>query len=284
MLMEAGPPSSEEATVAVEELSAISRRNNVTVSGNPNGRAIVFAHGFGCDQSAWRLVTPAFLADYKVIVFDHVGAGSSDASAYSLWKYDSLLGYADDLLEILDELDVTDVVYVGHSVGGMIGVLAANRDPSRFGALVLITPSPRYINAPGYEGGFEVEDINSMLDDLDSNYFGWSSVMAPLMMGNPDRPELGDELTENFCSTDPTIARHFARVTFLSDNREDLPLVSTPTLILECSADIVAPAAVGRYVHQQIAGSTLVTLAATGHIPNLSAPDALADAILAYLK
>ncbi|WP_347232340.1 alpha/beta hydrolase [Cryobacterium sp. TMT2-42-4] len=284
MLMEAGPPSPEEATVAVEELSAVSRRNNVTVSGNPNGRAIVFAHGFGCNQSAWRLVTPAFLADYKVIVFDHVGAGSSDASAYSLWKYDSLLGYADDLLEILDELDVTDVVYVGHSVSAMIGVLAANRDPSRFGALVLITPSPRYINAPGYEGGFEVEDINSMLDDLDSNYFGWSSVMAPLMMGNPDRPELGDELTENFCSTDPTIARHFARVTFLSDNREDLPLVTRPTLILECTADIVAPAAVGRYVHQQIAGSTLVTLTATGHIPNLSAPDALTDAILAYLK
>ncbi|TFB59673.1 alpha/beta hydrolase [Cryobacterium sp. Sr3] len=282
--MEAGPPSPEETTVVIEELSVVSRRNNVAVSGNPDGRAIVFAHGFGCNQSAWRLVTPAFLADYKVIVFDHVGAGSSDASAYSFWKYDSLLGYADDLLEILDELDVTDVVYVGHSVSAMIGVLAANRDPSRFGALVLITPSPRYINAPGYEGGFEVEDIYAMLDDLDSNYFGWSSVMAPLMMGNPDRPGLSDELTENFCSTDPTIARHFARVTFLSDNREDLPLVTTPTLILECSADIVAPAAVGHYVHQQISGSTLVTLTATGHIPNLSAPDALADAILAYLK
>ncbi|MBC7596817.1 MAG: alpha/beta hydrolase [Kineosporiaceae bacterium] len=284
MTVEAAPPSTEETTGVIEEHSPVSRRNNVTVSGNPDGRAIVFAHGFGCNQSAWRFITPAFLADYKVIVFDHVGAGNSDVSAYSFWKYDSLLGYADDLLEILDDLDVTDVVYVGHSVSGMIGVLAANRDPSRFGALVLITPSPRYINAPGYEGGFEVEDIDAMLDDLDSNYFGWSSVMAPKMMGSPDRPELGDELTENFCSTDPTIARHFARVTFLSDNREDLPLVITPTLILECSADIVAPPAVGRYVHQQIAGSTLVTLAATGHIPNLSAPGALTDAILAYLK
>jgi sigma-B regulation protein RsbQ len=284
MLIETRPPSNEGATGVNNELSAVSRRNNVTVSGNPDGRPIVFAHGFGCNQSAWRFVTPAFLADYKVIVFDHVGAGSSDLSAYSFGKYDSLHGYAEDLLEILNELDVTDVVCVGHSVSAMIGVLAANRDPSRFGALVLIGPSPRSINAPGYEGGFEDEDIHAMLDDLDSNYFGWSSVMAPLMMGNPDRPELGDELTENFCSTDPTIARHFARVTFLSDNREDLSLVTTPTLILECSADIVAPAAVGRYVHQQIAGSTLVTLAATGHNPNLSAPGALTDAILAYLK
>lgn len=176
------------------------------------------------------------------------------------------------------------MVYVGHSVSAMIGVLAANRAPTRFGALVLVGPSPRYINAPDYEGGFEDEDIQAMLDDLDSNYFGWSSTMVPLIMGNPDRPELAEELTKSFCSTDPAIARHFARVTFLSDNREDLPLVTTPTLILECSADIIAPPAVGRYVHQQIAGSTLVTLPATGHNPNLSAPDALAGAILTYLQ
>lgn len=268
---------------SAQQLPTVLQRNNVTVSGNPDGRPIVFAHGFGCNQRAWRFVTPSFVTDYKVIVFDHVGAGSSDPSAYSFGKYDSLHGYANDLLEILDALDVTDVVYVGHSVSAMIGVLAANRDPSRFGALTLVGPSPRYINAPGYEGGFEDEDIHAMLDDLDSNYFGWSSAMAPLMMGNPDRPELGEELTETFCSTDPTIARHFARVTFLSDNREDLPLVTTPTLILECSADIIAPAFVGRYVHQQIPGSTLITLPATGHNPNLSAPDALAEAILAHL-
>ena len=270
-------------TVAAQPYSTVLQRNNVTVRGNPDGRPIVFAHGFGCSQSTWRFVTPAFHANYKVIVFDHVGAGSSDPSAYSFGKYDSLHGYADDLLEILDELDVTDVVYVGHSVSAMIGVLAANRDGSRFGALVLVGPSPRYINDADYEGGFDDEDIHAMLDDLDSNYFGWSAAMAPLIMGNPDRRELGEELTESFCSTDPTIARHFARVTFLSDNREDLPLVTTPTLILECSADIIAPAAVGRYVHGQIAGSTLVTLPATGHNPNLSAPDELADAILAYL-
>jgi sigma-B regulation protein RsbQ len=175
------------------------------------------------------------------------------------------------------------VVYVGHSVSAMIGVLAAQRDPSRFGALVLVNPSPRYTNADGYEGGFEREDIDAMLDDLDSNYFGWSSAMAPVMMANPDRPDLGEELTENFCSTDPTIARHFAHVTFLSDNRADLASVTVPTLVVQCSSDIVAPSAVGRFVHEQVPGSTLVTLAATGHIPNLSAPDELKAAILAYL-
>jgi sigma-B regulation protein RsbQ len=265
-------------------MSAIARRNNVTVMGDPNGRAIVFSHGFGCNQRVWRHVTPAFLADYKVVLFDHVGAGGSDPTAYSFAKYDSLHGYADDLLEILNDLDVTDAVYVGHSVSAMIGVLAAERDSSRLGALVLVNPSPRYINAEGYEGGFERADIDAMLDDLDSNYFGWSSAMAPLMMGNPHRPELGEELTENFCSTDPTTARHFAHVTFLSDNREDLASVATPTLIVQCSDDIVAPSAVGRFVHEQIAGSTLVTLTATGHIPNLSAPDELAAAILAYLE
>jgi sigma-B regulation protein RsbQ len=266
------------------EISAVSRRNNVTAMGNPNGRAIVFAHGFGCNQHVWRHVTPAFLAEFRVYLFDHVGASGSDTNAYNFGKYDSLHGYADDLLEILDDLDVTDAVFVGHSVSSMIGVLAANRDSSRFGALVLVGPSPRYINAMGYEGGFEEEDIHAMLDDLDSNYFGWSSAMAPLMMGNAEQPELGAELTENFCTTAPTIARHFARVTFLSDNREDLPLVTTPTLIVQCADDIIAPTAVGRYVHEQIAGSTLVTLAATGHIPNLSAPDELAAAILAYLE
>lgn len=271
-------------TYAAQQISTVLQRNSVMVSGNPDGRPIVFAHGFGCNQHSWRFVTPAFLARYKVIAFDHVGSGAADPSAYSFGKYDSLHGYSNDLLEILDELNATDVVYVGHSVSAMIGVLAANREPSRFSALVLVGPSPRYINAPDYEGGFEEEDIQAMLDDLDSNYFGWSSVMAPLIMGNPDRPELGEELTKTFCSTDPTIARHFARVTFLSDNREDLPLVAVPTLIIECSADIISPSAVGRYVNQQIAGSTLVTLPATGHNPNLSAPDALASAILDYLQ
>jgi sigma-B regulation protein RsbQ len=265
------------------EPSAVARRNNVTVSGNPDGRTVVFAHGFGCNKDVWRHVTPAFLDRYRVVLFDHVGAGDSDLAAYDVAKYDSLHGYADDLLEILDDLDADDVVYVGHSVSAMIGVLASNRDPSRFGALVLVGPSPHYINEADYVGGFDEVDVAALLDDLDSNYFGWSAVMAPVMIGNPDRPELGEELTANFCSTDPAIARHFGRVTFLSDNRDDLGLVTTPTLVLQCSDDVVAPEAVGRFVHEKIAGSTLVTLSATGHCPNLSDPDELSTAILAYL-
>jgi sigma-B regulation protein RsbQ len=258
-------------------------RNNVTVSGNPAGRPVVFAHGFGCSQEVWRNVTPAFVDDHLVVTFDSVGAGGSDLSAYDPGKYDSLHGYADDLLEILDDLDLHDVVFVGHSVSAMVGVLAANRDPSRFGALVLVGPSPRYVNDGDYVGGFEQEDIDSMLDTLDSNYLGWSSAMAPVMTGNADRPEIGLELTDNFCSTDPTIARHFARVTFLSDNRRDLASVSVPTLVLQSTDDVIAPLSVGRFVAGEIPQGRLVVMETTGHCPNLSDPDLLAAEIRAYL-
>jgi sigma-B regulation protein RsbQ len=263
--------------------SAIATRNNITVLGNQAGRPMVFAHGFGCNQDVWRHVYPAFLADYRVVLFDHVGAGASDLSAYDYGKYDSLHGYADDVLEIFDDLDLTDAVYVGHSVSAMVGVLASNAAPERFGALVLVGPSPRYINDEHYVGGFEEDDIRALLDELDSNYLGWSAAIAPLMMGNADRPELGEELTGNFCSTDPSIARHFGRVTFLSDNRDDLADVTTPTLVLQSREDIIAPAEVGQFVHEQIAGSTLVTMSTTGHCPNLSAPDELVKEIRSFL-
>jgi sigma-B regulation protein RsbQ len=232
----------------------------------------------------WHKVTPHFEADYRVIRFDHVGAGGSDLGAYDRGKYDSLHGYADDVLEILDDLDLSDVVFVGHSVSAMIGVLAATHNPARFGALVLVGPSPRYVNADGYIGGFEQEDIDSLLDALDANYLGWSATMAPLIMGNPSEPELGDSLTASFCSTDPTIASHFARVTFLSDNRRDLARVTTPTLVLQCRDDIIAPLPVGQFVHASIPGSSLVLLNATGHCPNLSAPDELTAEIRAFLQ
>ena len=259
------------------------RRNNVKVSGNPAGRAIVFAHGFGCSQEVWRDVVPFFEHDYRVVQFDHVGAGASDASAYDRGKYDSLHGYAADLLEILEAEHLTDVVYVGHSVSSMIGVLAANRDSSRFGALVLVGPSPRYINDDGYVGGFEQADIDGLLDSLDANYLGWSAAMAPVMMGNADRPELGQDLAGSFCSVDPAIASQFARVTFLSDNRRDLAEVTVPTLVLQCTDDVIAPLPVGHYVHTSIPGSEFALLATTGHCPNLSGPRELAEAIRAYL-
>jgi sigma-B regulation protein RsbQ len=258
-------------------------RNNVTVSGNPAGRPMVFAHGFGCDQNMWRLVAPAFEDRYRIVLFDYVGAGASDLTAYDPDRYGSLQGYAADVVEICEALDLRDVVFVGHSVSAMVGVLAAGAAPGRFGALVLIGPSPRYINEGEYVGGFTEEDINGLLASLDSNYLGWSSAMAPAIMGNPDRPELGAELTASFCRTDPEIQKRFARVTFLSDNRADLARAAVPALVLQCSDDVIAPDVVGQYVHRHLPGSQLVKLQASGHCPNLSAPEETIAAIAAFL-
>lgn len=260
------------------------RRNNVVVSGIAGARPMLFSHGFGCSQEMWRAVATDFENDHEVVLFDLVGAGGSDLGAYQRAKYDSLNGYADDLVELVEALDLRDVVFVGHSVSAMIGVLAAVRAPDRFGALVLVGPSPRYLDDGGYVGGFSTTDIDTMLDTLDLNYLGWSEAMAPVIAGNADRPEVGQELTESFCRVDPAIARHFARVTFLSDNRSDLPLVTTPTLVLQCTDDPIAPLPVGSYVHEQIAGSEFVVLTATGHCPNLSDPGQVSEAIRAYLR
>ena len=264
-------------------MSALTR-NNVKLSGSETGQAMIFAHGFGCDQNMWRFVTPAFEDEYRVVLFDHVGAGQSDLSAYSRAKYDSLRGYANDVLEICRELGLTRAVFVGHSVAAMIGVLAALQEPDRFGKLVLVGPSPRYIDDDGYTGGFSREDIEGLLDSLDSNYLGWSSAMAPVIMGNQDRPELGTELTNSFCRTNPEIAKDFARVTFLSDNRADLQKVKIPTLILQCSEDAIAPREVGEYVSRQMPNSELRVMQATGHCPNLSAPEETISAIQAFLS
>jgi sigma-B regulation protein RsbQ len=260
------------------------QRNNVVVSGIADGPTLVFAHGFGCDQNMWRFVAPEFEATHRVVLFDHVGAGRSALTAYDPDRYSTLGGYAVDVVEVLQALDATGATFVGHSVSSMIGVLAAARAPGLIGRLVLVGPSPRYIDDDGYTGGFTQEDIDGLLDSLDSNYLGWSGAMAPVIMGNADRPELGAELTNSFCRTDPEIARHFARVTFTSDNRADLATVSVPTLVLQCSDDVIAPDVVGQYVHEHITGSTLVRLAATGHCPNLSAPAETAAAILEFLS
>ncbi len=258
-------------------------RNNVRTSGSPEGQPMLFAHGFGCDQNMWRFVAPAFEEQFRVVLFDHVGAGDSDQSAYDVAKYSSLDGYATDILEICEALDLRDVVLVGHSVSAMIGMLAALRAPDRFAKLVMVGPSPRYIDDDRYVGGFSAADIKELLESLDSNYLGWSTAMAPVIMGNSERPELGQELTESFCRADPAIAKRFAEVTFLSDNREDLARVRVPTLVLQCSNDVIAPNAVGAYVHEQIPGSTLVTLEATGHCPNLSAPEETTAAIRQFV-
>ncbi|WP_233498685.1 alpha/beta fold hydrolase [Blastococcus sp. TF02A-26] len=259
-------------------------RNRVRISGAPQGRPMLFAHGFGCDQAMWRHVAPAFETDHRVVLFDHVGSGGSDLSAYDPVRYGSLRGYADDVVEICRELDLTDVVLVGHSVSAMIGVLAVRAAPELFGALVMVGPSPRYVDDGDYTGGFSRADIAGLLDSLDANHLGWSAAMAPVIMGNPGQPELAEELTNSFCRTDPDIARQFARVTFLSDNRADLAGVAVPTLVLQCSEDAIAPEVVGRYVHAQVPGSTFVQLAATGHCPHLSAPDETVAAIRGWLS
>jgi sigma-B regulation protein RsbQ len=258
-------------------------RNRVTVAGRAGGLTLVFAHGFGCDQAMWRWVSPAFERDHQVVLFDHVGAGGSDLTEWSPDRYASLEGYARDVVEICEELDLRSVVFVGHSVSAMIGVLAAAEEPERFGRLVLIGPSPRYLDDEGYVGGFSREDIDGLLESLESNYLGWSSAMAPVIMGNGERPELGEELANTFCRADPEIVANFARATFLADNRADLERVSTPSLVLQCSQDAIAPQPVGEYVHRNLRDSRLVLLRATGHCPNLSAPSETVEAIRAYL-
>lgn len=258
------------------------KRNNVKLLGRGE-KAMVFAHGYGCDQNMWRFVAPAFQDEYRVVLFDHVGAGHSDASAYSRARYGTLQGYADDVLEICRELGLTRVIYVGHSVSAMIGVLAAIQEPERFEKLVLIGPSPCYISDGDYVGGFTREDLDGLLESLESNYLGWSSRVTPLIMGNAERPELTEELNNSFCRADPDIARHFARVTFLSDNRADLPRCQTPALLLQCSQDLLAPEQVGQYVHRHLAHSQLKVLAATGHCPHLSAPEETVAAMRAFV-
>ncbi|MER8096049.1 alpha/beta fold hydrolase [Streptomyces goshikiensis] len=261
----------------------IERRNNVTVTGNPQGRTVVLAHGFGCDQNMWRLTVPALVEDYRVVLFDYVGSGRSDLSAFSEARYASLSGYAQDVVDVCEALDLRGAVFVGHSVSAMIGVLASRMAPERIGALVMVAPSPRYIDDEGYRGGFTAEDIDELLDSLESNYLGWSAAMAPVIMGNAERPELGEELTNSFCATDPAMARVFARTTFLSDSRDELKGVSVPTLVLDCTQDAIAPREVGAFVHQAIPGSTLLTLDATGHCPHMSAPEATNGAITGFL-
>ncbi|MCW3079904.1 alpha/beta hydrolase [Segetibacter sp.] len=265
--------------VAVNEILV---KNNVKVFGT--GQPMLFAHGFGCDQNMWRFIIPAFEKQYKIVLFDYVGSGKSDITAYNAEKYSDLNGYANDILDIVTALDLNDIVFVGHSVSCMIGLLASLKQPNRFNKMIFIGPSARYINdQPSYIGGFERKDIKELLETMDKNYIGWANFLAPAIMKNPDKPELGEELAASFCSTDPVIARQFAEVTFLSDNREDLSKLKIPALILQCSDDLIAPLEVGTYLEQQISGSTLKIMKATGHCPHMSAPAETIELMSNYL-
>jgi sigma-B regulation protein RsbQ len=264
-------------------MSDIIKRNNVKVVGKGT-QPMLLAHGFGCDQNMWRFIVQAFEDDYRIVLFDYVGSGKSDLNAYDPERYSTLEGYADDVLDVVHELDLHEVVFVGHSVSSMVGVLAAKREPDRFERLIMIGPSPRYVNDPPYVGGFERSDIQGLLETMEKNYIGWANFLGPVVMQNPDRPELTAELTESFCSTDPVIARRFAEATFLADNREDLAGLTVPALILQCSDDLIAPRTVGDFVHQSLPQSTFQQMKATGHCPHLSHPEETIQLMREYLR
>lgn len=259
------------------------QRNNAIVKGK-GSQVIMFSHGFGCDQNMWRYVTPAFENDYKIVLFDHVGSGNSDHTAYSFQKYAQLEGYADDIIELCAELKLKDIIFVGHSVSSVIGIIASIKAPGLFTSLVLVGPSPSYINDGDYIGGFTKLQIEELLESLDNNHLGWSMAMAPVIMGNPEKKGLTEELANSFCRTDPAIAKHFARTTFLSDKRELISKVSIPSLILQCADDVIAPEGVGMYMHEKMKNSKLVYMKATGHCPNLSAPEETIAAIKEFLS
>ncbi|WP_046226410.1 alpha/beta fold hydrolase [Paenibacillus dauci] len=264
-------------------MSTILSRNNVRVTGK-GSQPIVFAHGFGCDQSMWRFVAPAFEQNYKIILFDHIGSGKSDLQAYDADHHNRLTGYAKDMLQICDELQLESPIFIGHSVSGMIGLLASLSRPGYFKNLILIAPSPRYINdLPDYIGGFEQKDIEELLSLMQQNHLGWASFLAPIAMGNPDQPELTAELHESFCLSDPVIIQQFAEITFMSDYRSELRHVTAPSLILQCDQDYIAPLEVGAYMHQQIPHSIFQLMEATGHCPHMSHPDETISLIEEYL-
>ena len=260
------------------------RRSNVVISGQPSpAPAIVFLHGLGADQTSWHRIAPAFQDRYQVLLLDLVGSGKSDIASYDYAKYGSLSAHADDLLAVLHELDLHEVVFVGHSISSMIGVLAAIKEPKRFARLVLLAPSPRFVNAEGYHGGFEQKDVQELLAAMENNYYGWSEAIAP-MMTDANNPEIVMELTNSFFQTQPAIAQHFARVTFYSDHRADLPLLTTPTLILQCAHDAIAPVAVGTYLHENLVDSQLILIDTPGHSAHLTAPQAVINEIEHFLQ
>lgn len=257
-------------------------RNNVTILGQGD-QLLIFAHGFGCDQNMWRFITPAFMDKYKIILFDYVGSGNSDINAYSSEKYQSLQGYVQDLLDIIETLSLQNSIFVGHSISAMIGLLASIQHPDYFKKLIMIGPSPCYLNDDGYRGGFERSDIEELLDMMEMNFTGWASYMAPIAMSNPEQPALTQELKQTFIAADPIIAKEFAEVTFLSDHRSELPKVSVPSLIIQCSEDSIVPIGVGDYLHQHLKNSTLQLMEAKGHYPHISHPNETIQCIADFL-
>ncbi|SDZ80482.1 alpha/beta fold hydrolase [Pedobacter hartonius] len=262
--------------------TTVTFRNNVKIMGEGT-ETLLFGHGFGCDQNTWRSVIPAFLKEYKIVVFDYVGAGGSDLTAYDDERYSSLDGYANDIIDICTELQLHDVTFIGHSVSSMIGVLAIKMEPQFFKKIVFIGPSPMYMNEEGYKGGIDAGDLDDLLDVMDSNYLGWSRMVAPLIMGNEEKPDLAEALTASFCATDPEISKKFARVTFMSDNRKDLSSLTIPSLTIQCEEDFLTSREVAEYIQQHTANNTLIMLETKGHCPHLSDPKGVVSAMKGFI-
>jgi len=262
--------------------TSVCLRNNVKVFGH-GSQVLIFGHGFGCDSNTWRLVTPAFEEDFKIVLFDYVGAGNSDLSAYDENRYSSLAGYAQDVVDICKDLQLKDVIFIGHSVSSMIGLMAAKNSPELFKKLVFIGPSPRYLNDEGYPGGLDRDALEELLDVMDNNYLSWSSVIAQSIMGNPDRPELAEGLSDSFSQTNPVIAKQFARVTFLSDHRQDLSALRIPSLTIQCREDFLTNDEIAEYIHKHTPGNEITFLSSSGHCPHLSDPNGVVAALKPFL-
>lgn len=263
--------------------SKIQLRNNVQISGKGE-TILIFAHGYGCDQNMWRKVVPHFEENYRILLFDHVGSGQSDETAYDFEKYSSLQGYADDLLDICDAFCDGNTVFVGHSVSAMIGVLASAKKTEIFRSMVLIGPSPCYINQDGYHGGFTAKDIDELVSTLENNYLGWSHYITPVIAGAEDDGAVAKELENSFCRMNPAIAKHFAKVTFMGDNRADLHHADVPSLVIQCNPDVISPVEVGKYVAEKLPDGYYKELKVPGHCPHLTAPEATAEAMHSFLS
>lgn len=264
-------------------MNTVIERNHVRVIGEGH-QIIVMAHGFGCDQNMWQYITPYFKEQYKIVLFDYVGSGKSDMSAYDAEKYNSLHGYKQDLLEVIEALDLEQVIYFGHSVSSMIGLLAAIEQPQKFKQMIMIGPSPCYLNDEHYKGGFEKSDVEDLLSMMEMNFAGWASFMAPFAMGNEGTSPITEELENTFVSCNPQIAKQFAEVTFYSDYRDTIAKLQVPTLIMQCANDSVVPVEVGYYLHKNIKNSELVILDTRGHYPHISEPKLTVELMNNYLQ
>ncbi|MGZ5245603.1 MAG: alpha/beta fold hydrolase [Flavitalea sp.] len=255
---------------------------NINISGNGSG-FMLFAHGFGCDQNMWRFLVPDFEKEFKIGLFDLMGCGKSDVSRYRPDRYNSLEGHTDDLIQICDALGLKNITLVAHSVSAMIGAMACIRRPDLFDQIIMVCPSPCYLDDEGYKGGFTKNDIENLLEQMENNYLGWATSMAPVIMNNSGELVFEEELSASFCRNNPEIAKQFARVTFLSDNRKDISNIITRTLIIQCSEDIVAPPEVGQYMCKRIPDNELVVLDVIGHCPHLSAPSETSRVMRSFL-